>query len=149
MKKLLTVMFIGAMFCSCAVNQANIKTANVKAPILSATVASLKVEAKPITFSYEPNKTERKALSVDQLIENAQYLALQKHGSGDIMVQVSYNLDMKKGLIKKIKKVTITGYPATYVDFRVPTQEDRENIETFYNENTIKIVAPTPSIFKK
>ena len=144
MKKILSVLAVAAMFCSCHVMQSNVKVVNVKAPVLSATVASLSVEEKPITYTYTPSKTESKALSVSQLVENAQFLALQQHGSGDVLVNVSYKLDVKKFLaFRRVNSITITGYPASYTNFRNPTEEDRQNIDAFYNDNTIKIVAPT------
>ena len=66
------------------------------------------------------------------------------HGSGDILVQVSYKLEVKKfGFIKRVRRITITGYPATYKNFRDPNEEDRKNIDTFYNEkvdSNIRIV---------
>ena len=68
------------------------------------------------------------------MLANAQYAAQKAHGSGDVMVNVSYMVDGKKFLAKtKVKKITVTGYPARYVDFRTPTEEDRKNVEAFYN----------------
>ena len=42
--------------------QTSVKTADVNAPVVSTTVASLEVEVKPITFIYEPTKDERRIL---------------------------------------------------------------------------------------
>ena len=145
MKKIIVLIAVcSAMLCSCNVMRTNVKFADVNAPVLSTTVASLEVESEPITFVYEPTKVERKHLSTADLIKNAQFLALQQHGSGDVMVQVSYKLEIKKFFFfVRVKKVTITGYPATYKNFRNPNEEDRKNIDTFYNEkidNNIQIV---------
>ena len=145
MKKVISFLVVcTAMLCSCRMMQTSVKTADVNAPVVSTTVASLEVEVKPITFIYEPTKDERKHLTTTELIENAKYLALVNHGSGDILVQVSYKLEVKKfGFIKRVRRITITGYPATYKNFRDPNEEDRKNIDTFYNEkvdSNIRIV---------
>ena len=76
------------------------------------------------------------------ILNNAMYEALKKNGSGDVMVQVSYKVEGKGvgKFVGKVKKLTITGYPAKYVNFRTPDENDRENIETFYNNNAVNTV---------
>lgn len=134
MKKVLVFMIAAIVLSSCAVTRSGLETASVQAPVISTTMASLDVEKAPITHVYVPTKAERKALSFNQLLANAQYAAQKAHGSGDVMVNVSYMVDGKKFLAKtKVKKITVTGYPARYVDFRTPTEEDRKNVEAFYN----------------
>ena len=77
MKKIVVLIAVcSAMLCSCNVMRTNVKVADVNAPVLSTTVASLEVESEPITFVYEPTKVERKNLSTADLIKNAQFLAL-------------------------------------------------------------------------
>lgn len=96
------------------------KATTVSAPVLSTTVASLKVADKPITFKYV--MSEEDGYDKDVALENAKYQALQQFG-GDVLVKVSYQI--------KGNTITLSGYPATYSDFRTPTAEDRENLKAF------------------
>ena len=84
------------------------------------TVASLKVADKPITFEYVISGED--GYDKDVALENAKYQALQQFG-GDVLVKVSYQI--------KGNTITLSGYPATYSDFRTPTAEDRENLKAF------------------
>ena len=126
---------------SCAVNRASVSTTAVKTPVVSATIATLDVASKPITHTYIPTKYER-SLSIEQLVSNAIYEALQEKGIGDELVKVSYRINGKRLLFNrvKVKSITITGYPATYKNFREPGAEDRENIEAVYSTTpTVRI----------
>lgn len=129
---------------SCAVNRVNraaVSTTTVQTPVVSATVATLDVAAKPITYTYHPTKSERN-LRLEQLVSNAIYEALQNNGSGDELVKVSYFVNGKARIFNriKVKSISVTGYPATYKNFREPAAEDRENIDAVYNTvPTVKI----------
>lgn len=142
MKKILFILLAATAICSCSLTKSSVMTTNVNAPVFSTTVASLEVAPQPITYVYTPTRREAKKLRFDDILNNAMYEALQKNGSGDVLVQVSYKIE-GKGLgkfISKIRKITITGYPAKYVNFRSPDENDRENIEAFYKNNTVVTV---------
>ena len=142
MKKTLILLLAVSALSSCALTKSSVKTANVTAPVLSTTVASLEVAPQPITYTYIPTKNEARKLVFSDILNNAMYEALKKNGSGDVMVQVSYKVEGKGvgKFVGKVKKLTITGYPAKYVNFRTPDENDRENIETFYNNNAVNTV---------
>ncbi len=142
MKKIIFIVSAVLLLASCSVNRAAVSTTYVKTPVVSATVATLEVAQKPITHTYYPSKAERK-LDLDQLVANAIYEALQKNGKGDELVKVSYYVNGKRKAFRriKVKYITVTGYPATYKNFREPNADDRANIEAVYNTNTsIKVV---------
>ncbi len=141
MKKFLVFFSAVMVLASCSVNRAAVSTTSVQAPVVSTTIVSLEVAKKPITYTYHPNRQERR-LSVSQLVSNATYEALQKQTNADELVKVSYYLNGKAGLFGfvKVKSVTITGYPATYKNFREPDANDRENIDAVYNAvTTVKV----------
>lgn len=142
MKKILFLLLAVAALSSCSLTRSSVKTANVTAPVLSTTVVSLDVAPQPITYTYTPTKNEAKKLTFNDIMNNAMYEALKKNGSGDVMVQVSYKVEGKGfgRFVGKVKKLTITGYPAKYVNFRTPDANDRENIEIFYNNNANTVV---------
>ena len=144
MKKVFVLIMAIVAVSSCALTRAGIQTAEVKSPVVSTTITTLVVAAEPVTFIYSPSKAEAKALSLRELEANALYLALQEFG-GDEMVKVSYYVDGKTRLFwrlrgPKIKSISVTGYPATYTEFREPTAEDRLNIESVYGTGSNTVV---------
>lgn len=150
MKKYFLLFAAVAMMASCTVTKHSVKAVDVDNPIVTTTIASLEVEKTPITFEYVPSKQDSKSLTFKEILGNAQYLALKEHKSGDLLVQVSYSISAKRicGFMK-VKKVTVTGYPAKYTKFRTPNEEDRKNIEAFYGIESKVIPAPVENnIFK-
>ena len=142
MKKIFMILAAAAMMASCTITKHSAKTVDVANPIVTTTVASLEVESTPISYEYVPSKQDRKALTMKELLGNAQYLALKEHKKGDVLVQVSYSITAKRICgFTKVKKILVTGYPAKYKNFRTPTKEDRENIEVFYGVDT-KVIEP-------
>lgn len=133
------------LMASCSIVKSNVTTSEVKAPVLTTTVATLKVAEKPITYTYVPSKYESKHSSFGIILENAKYAALKENG-GDVLVQVSYRVEGKgMGMrIRKVKTLTITGYPATYTNFRTPSEEDRENVRAFYKDEAGVVVHRNP-----
>lgn len=142
MKKSFLLLAAVAMMASCTVTKHSVKSIGVTDPVVSTTIASLEVENTPITYEYVPTKQDSKSLSFKEMLANAQYLALKEHKSGDLLVQVSYSVSAKRicGFLR-VKRISVTGYPAKYTKFRTPNEEDRKNIEAFYSIDS-KIIAP-------
>ncbi len=134
MKRLIYLLVSVLLFASCTVFKSSIQTTAVKAPVFSATAASLQVAETPITFTYTPSEYEKRHSSLETILENASYQALVEKSAGDVLIQLSYKVEGKGfgRTVRKIKRITITGYPAKYVDFRTPDENDRENFEVFY-----------------
>ncbi len=128
MKKLI---FIGiAMMLlslsSCSMLKQSAATQSVKNHMASAVVGELQVSSEKITYTYYPTLAVRKVSRIN-CINMAIHEALKKHGSGDILVETSEAIITKMGLFgRKIKSVTVSGYPATYVNF---TPADKEVVE--------------------
>ncbi len=82
-----------------------------------AVFADLEVSPTKISYFYLPSKTIAKG-GYDNVVNAAVREALASNGDGDVMVgletQVKY--DDKS----QIESITITGYPAKYVNFRNP-----------------------------
>lgn len=114
-------MFVAAtmLFASCTVNRSSVQTTMVQPEIETKTKATLVVSPKRVSYTYVPTKTNSKNLSIDQLVQNATYMALQANGNADVMVKVNYNVVMKWSLFgKRVKSISLSGYPAHYRDFR-------------------------------
>ena len=70
-------------------------------------------------------------MPLKQLIRNAVYAALEANGNADELVEVSYSVASKRGFFcKRVRSISVSGYPAYYVDFREPTDSDLKNVET-------------------
>ena len=87
------------------------------APVVTAVFADLDVSPTKITYFYLPSKTVLNG-GYDNVINTAVREALLANGNADVLValesQVKYTDE------GKIESVTITGYPAKYVNFRNP-----------------------------
>lgn len=124
MKKLFLFLAVAVMATSCAssaklINSATHSKAKVIQPI-TALYADLNVSPTKITYFLIPSKTVVQG-GYDNVINSAVREALLANGNADILVametQVKYNP------AGEIESVTVTGYPATYTNFRSPSDD--------------------------
>lgn len=123
MKKIFFVMLIASLCTSCSVlRKSTSTTQNVESSLRSATIADLVVSNQKISYTYKPNKQDRKA-GINHVVGNAVAAALKNNGNADVLVERQYEAIYRVRLFgaKKIKTVTVTGYPATYKNFRTDT----------------------------
>lgn len=120
-KYIFSFLFIAIAVTSCSVpakliNSATYKTVSVAQPVV-AVFADLQVSPEKITYFMMPSKTVVMG-GYDNVIDTAVREALVANGDADVLValetQVKYD---KEG---QIESVTVTGYPAKYVNFRNP-----------------------------
>ena len=71
---------------------------------------------------------------------NAVAAALEQNGGGDVLIQPQYQYTFKSFAFRKLVSLTVTGYPATYKNFRKPTAEDHEAVKVFNGTNTNIVV---------
>jgi hypothetical protein len=83
------------------------------------------VSPTKISFFHIPSKTVVMG-GYDNVINTAVREALASNGNADVLValetQVKYNS------VGEIESVTVTGYPATYTNFRSPSDEVLSNM---------------------
>lgn len=118
-------MLIASMCTSCSVlRKSSSTTQNVESSLSSATIADLQVSNQKISYTYRPNKQDRKA-GINHVVGNAVAAALKNSGNADVLIERQYEAIYKVRLLggKKIKSVTVTGYPATYKNFRNDTKK--------------------------
>ena len=133
MKKILLLLTVVFAASSCAtLHRSQTNVSDVYSPAVeTATVATIEVSPKKITYRYIPDKESSKSLSLNQLIQNAIYAALQENGNADELVEVSYYISAKRVFMgKRIRSINVSGYPAYYVEFREPSDVDLKNVET-------------------
>jgi hypothetical protein len=126
MKKFILVIATAIVLSSCGVSMPKpepklVSTSthtkiNAATPVV-AVFADLEVSPDKITFFYLPSKTVVKG-GIDNVIDSAVREALASNGNADVLVgletQIKYN-DLGEA-----ESITVTGYPAKYVNFRNP-----------------------------
>lgn len=138
MKQLFVIGVLGILLSSCSnYSKVMVNTSRVNHPVIeSTTMATISVDKKRISYTYVPTKQDTKALTEEQLIQNAIYMALSVNGNADVLVKVNTFVTYKKVmLIKRIKSISVSGYPARYVNFREPTDEDLNRVSVFLEPN--------------
>lgn len=121
-KSLTAVVFAGSLLLmSCSTIKKSSTTVDVATPVLTETVADLNVQPKKITFTLNPSASLRRG-GEKNVINAAVAEALKANGNADVLVGMQYEIKKRKGLFgTKIKYVTVTGYPATYSNFKTVT----------------------------
>ena len=122
MKKILVISVLAATLavgCSAPTkltNTATYSTVNVLEPV-AAVFADLDVSPTKISFFYIPSQTVVNA-GADNVIDSAIREALVSNGNADVLIglekQIKYTPE------GQIESITVTGYPAKYVNFRSP-----------------------------
>lgn len=84
------------------------------------TFADLVVSPNKITYTYRPTDDVNRGGEAN-VINTAVRQALEANGRGDVLVEMQYTL--KKSGKKNVKEVTVSGYPATYKNFRNADEE--------------------------
>ena len=130
MKKFLLLLVVApAMFVSCSMfsakaptkltNTASYTPVNVMQPVV-ALFADLEVSPTKISFFYIPSGTIVSA-GPQNVIDSAIKEALMANGNADVLVgleqQVKYDAN------GAVESITVSGYPAKYVNFRSPGDE--------------------------
>lgn len=113
---LASVISVGCSPMAKLTNTATHKKVNVLEPVV-AVFADLDVSTTKISFFYIPSKTVING-GADNVIDSAVREALLANGNSDVLVglekQIKYTAE------GQIESITVTGYPAKYVNFRSP-----------------------------
>lgn len=104
---------------------------SVGVPVTPPLIADLKVSSEKISFPLLPSDALLKT-DVDNIINTAVREALKVHDNSDVLIGMEYQI--KYGDMGVIESVTVTGYPAKYVNFRHPSESIWLNENTFIRE---------------
>lgn len=121
MKKVLlcaaTVVILSLASCS-TIRQSS-TSVPVKTEVVSNATADLQVSSKKITYTLKPSKAIRRG-GEKNVINTAVAEALKANGNADVLVGMEYEIKRTRNFFGKsnIKYVTVTGYPATYVNIK-------------------------------
>lgn len=128
MKKIFTFLVVATMFSSCAttstsmaklMNTATHTKVNAVEPTV-AVFADLQVSPNKISYFFLPSQTVQNG-GFDNIVNTAVREALIANGNADVLVgleqQVKYDAN------GAVESITVSGYPAKYVNFRSPGDE--------------------------
>jgi hypothetical protein len=123
MKKFIFASVLIFSMASCSTVSLTSKSLGVETTAKSYNQADLIVSPQKISYTMNVTAKDRR-LGPAGIKEKAVALALQEAGNGDVLVAPQYEISTRSGLFgKKIKKVVVTGYSASYKNFKeaVPT----------------------------
>ena len=125
---------------SCTTTLNSSKTKDFGSSAITATFADLVVSPHKITYTYKPTDDVRRGGEIN-VINTAIRKALELNGGGDVLVELQTTV--KKSGKRNVKEVTVSGYPATYKNFRCADDE------TLKNALMMRSVQDEPVIRKK
>ena len=100
---------------SCTTTLSTSKTKDFGSSAITATFADLVVSPQKITYTYKPTDDVRRGGEVN-VVNTAIRKALEVNGGGDVLVELQTTI--KKSGRRNISEVTVSGYSATYRNFR-------------------------------
>ncbi|MDO5395691.1 MAG: hypothetical protein Q4F07_06985 [Bacteroidales bacterium] len=127
MKKYLLVAATAIALTSCTTVSHTAKTEDVETHVYNLTVADMDVSKDKVSKTTSWNWTPLSTVSVEAQKEKATAELLQEK-KADVLVEPQYTVK-RRGLFRG-GEVTVTGYPATYRNFRPMTKDDAEAIAT-------------------
>ena len=116
------IAVLGMTSCTTTLNSS--KTKDFGSSAITATFADLVVSPHKITYTYKPTDDVRRGGEVN-VINTAIRKALEVNGGGDVLVELQTTV--KKSGKRNVKEVTVSGYPATYKNFRCADDETLKN----------------------
>lgn len=119
MKKFLIVAGLATFaLTSCTSIKKTATSVDVNNSINETGRVDLVVSPERVTYNFRPAKKERRA-GLQNVKNCAIREALRAHGDAEVMVAPEFDIRTRRGLFgKKIKEVTVYGYPAQYANFR-------------------------------
>ena len=122
MKKINFLGLIGMITLASCSSKTFYRTATTTAienPVKAEVEADLDVSPTKITYTMRPSKEVRNG-GYKNVLNTAVREALEKNGGGDVLVEMQVTSEYKSGVFggKKVKSVTVSGYPGVYKNFR-------------------------------
>lgn len=127
---------------SCSTITHTSQTAAIDTQLYNLTVADMNVSPKKDSVTVDWKWNPLSTVSLKAQKETATHTLLNKNDA-DVLVEPQYIVN-RRGIFRG-GSVTVTGYPATYSNFRPMTAEDAEKIATVNGDNNTAIVNPVIS----
>ena len=141
-RKILATGIAALALSSCSTITHTSQTAAVDTQVYNLTVADMKVASKKDSVTVDWKWNPLSTVSLKAQKESATHTLLGK-SDADVLVEPQYIVN-RRGIFRG-GSVTVTGYPATYSDFRPMTADDAEKIATVNGDYNTVIVNPVIS----
>ena len=116
MKKVFVLAACACLFVSCStLRKSSVSTMDVATSLDSRNAVDLVVSPTKISYTYIPTSQDKKT-GLKNVVNNAVTDALKQNGNADVLVHMTYDATLKRR--GKVKKVVVSGYPATYKNFK-------------------------------
>lgn len=126
-KTVLIAAIVAAALTSCSSVHNTATTKSVDTEIYNRTSANLKVSDKVVSYTLYPTSEQRRG--GEKSVKAAAVTKCLEANGGDILVSPQFEVKRSHGLFgTKVKYVTVTGHPATYVDFHPTSKPEAEVI---------------------
>lgn len=116
---------------SVLMNTATYRSVSVDTPITPPIIADLVVSSEKISYPLIPSAALLKT-DFENLVNTAVKEALRIHGNADVLIGLEYQV--KTDDYGVIESVVVSGYPATYTNFRHPNETIWLKEDTFVKE---------------
>lgn len=117
-KSIIALSIVTLALSSCSTVYKTASQRDVTAPVAAAAIADFEVSPQKITYTLVPTRKVRSG-GLQNCINTAVSEALKANGDGDVLIETQQAVIRRSGLfMRKIKSVTVTGYPAKYKNFR-------------------------------
>lgn len=136
---LLAIGFAALTLSSCSTITHTSQTAAVHTQLYNLTVADMNVAAKKDSVTVDWKWNPLSTVSLGAQKESATHTLLDKN-EADVLVEPEY-IVKRRGLFRG-GSVTVTGYPATYSNFRAMTDEDARKVATINGNYSTAVVSP-------
>lgn len=141
-RKILAAGIAALALSSCSTITHTSQTAAIDTQVYNLTVADMKVAAKKDSVTVDWAWNPLSTVSLKAQKETATHSLLNKN-EADVLVEPEY-IVKRRGIFRG-GSVTVTGYPATYANFRAMSNEDAEKIATVNGNGATVMVNPVIS----
>lgn len=117
-KTILSLAVVALALTSCTTHSSTSTTKDVATSLTSVSTADMVVSQNKETYTLRPASKVRRG-GLDN-VKSAAVSELLKNHRADVLVQPEYEVVTRRGLMgRKVKSVTVSGYPATFRNFQV------------------------------
>lgn len=123
MKKLVVLILAVSAFTSCITIRSSATHKSVEIQPIGALIADLQVAPERVSYTMKPHRRVRRG-GFENVKSTAIREALKSNGGGDVLVGLEVQTKQSGFLWwRKIKSITVSGYPAKYTNFTSPSKD--------------------------
>ena len=123
MKKLFLLACVALAVSSCQIIRSTATHKTVDIQPIGVLIADLEVSPNRISYTLNPHRRVQRG-GFENVKSTAVREALQNNGGGDVLVNLEVQTKTTRFLLwKRVKSITVSGYPAKYTNFTNPDKD--------------------------